>query len=383
MAEWTVVHKLWADDSTLDEIKPMDLDFQWSIGSIGPSTIDYAVSLAEPNMKWGYIGPYRTYWELWNHDIDHAIDAGPHVGYRSVKGSNRLQVMGKSWLHELELRGYPFNPANPNEFLGGTAANDQGIAYQSLKDIAFVIDDVFNLTFSRPNSRLPYGFYTAQPMGIVQGIQIPLGDTETMYDKVSAWSQISPGFEFEIVHDKAMYTYLFSKFPEQCRTDPNSCLHIFDKWIVPTDLVDAEFENDGPEMTHILAQGAGTATRVGRALSYDKSEQIFGRIDGFVDASDVIDQSHINDLAQHRLSKGLYPRHGLPMDARTDNIPDFWTRFEPGLAVWVRQDFENANVNSAWCMNTINLKLDREGEEKVSLIMEEVNEEGRPGVTNG
>jgi hypothetical protein len=71
------------------------------------------------------------------------------------------------------------------------------------------------------------------------------------------------------------------------------------------------------------------------------------------------------------------------MEVRTDEIPDFWTTFEPGLPVWVRQDFENANLNSAWVMNTINLKLSREGEEKVSLNMEEINELGRPGTVQG
>jgi hypothetical protein len=369
LAEWTVRTKNHGG-STLAEVRPMGLEFDWNIGSVGPSSIGFNLSLADPSVGWNFAIPYATEWELWNHDYGEPLIAGLMTGRKTRKGSNLLELAGKCYLHYLELRHYPFNPLLPNAFLGGTAVDDQGIAYQANKDVALVIGDVLTKVNARANSLEI--FYDAFEMGIVNGYRIELGDTESIYDKLSTWSQATPGFEFEVDWQKRLFTYADQKFLVSSIDDPGQAVWIFDKWQVPTDVTDVELEDEGPEFTHLLASGAGTATQTMVAMSHVAAEQDYYRLDGTEDYGDVINQKQLDDIANHRLAKGYKPQHNLPFTIRTDNIPDFWKWFEPGLSIWIREDFEVAGINSPWVMNTISCRVDEEGEEVVNFELEEI-----------
>lgn len=385
MAEYVVIHKEH-DGTVRDEFHPHNLEFSLNLNE--PHEVTYDVPLAYPNMHWGFVGPYRTLFELWNTAYSEPLMAGMHVSDSTTQGEDVIHVSGKDWLHYLQRRHYPYGGVTPegighaNDFLGGTAANEQGIAYQGNLDIATHVANLITITCSRPRSLdiTPAVGLTGQ----VQPYNIELGDTEWIYDKIVTLSEnAQPGFDFWVDYGRTFRLAFPHIYDDRARTDPNYCIHVFDKWIPPTDLIEATFQNDGPEMTHILGVGAGSTGQWAIPFSYKNSEDIFFRLDGVFDAGEVKNLKHLANLTHGAFSKGLYPVHTVPITVRPDVIPDFWGKFRPGEAVWIREDFESRNINTAWQMQRITCRVSREGEESVEINGVEVNERGLPGLYHG
>src|SRR5262249_55495491 len=106
MAEWTVKHRDHKG-RFLDSFKPENLHFQLNLNQ--PDTIDYELSLQDAYE--GFVGPYRTDWELWRDD--RYISGGLHTGVAGGVGDEHVKIAGKSWLHYLERRQWPFS-LSPN-----------------------------------------------------------------------------------------------------------------------------------------------------------------------------------------------------------------------------------------------------------------------------
>jgi hypothetical protein len=380
---WIIVHK--EHDGTIrDILRPMNLEFRLQRNDA--HDITYDISKAEPSMRWSFVGPYRTEWELWLDDK--MITSGWHTQIITKKGEEVIHVAGKGYLNYLQVRHYPFNPDAPNQFIGGTAANNQGVAYQKLDDVANIISEVLEIVLARPNS-MNIHVGALNPLGQVHGLRIELGDTTFVYNHILPLSELHPGFDFWCDIPPAT-----SSVPEfnigtpfvydpRAVTDKTYCIHTFDGYRTPTDVVDVEFDNSGPAMTHILALGQGTSSRLGVALSYDQSEQIFYRIDGTLDESEVMTKKHLTALAQAQLSHDLWPQHLLPLVVKPDEIPGFWEKFIPGEAIWLKENFESNNVDNACVINQIHGIVTDQGDCTVELAIEDIHKYGNPGTVRG
>jgi hypothetical protein len=390
MPEYLIKH-FEHDGSLRDEFHPHNLEFSLNLNE--PHDVTYDAPLALPTMRWGFVGPYRTTFELWREGFGEPLVAGLHTSDTTTKGEDVIHIAGKDWLHYLQRRHYPdggfkYIPGKIPPFDIEGHAND--FAYESSTGQAYALnatigDHLFNILnmvmvqeFSCPIN------VNVAPFGPKINYTIEMGDLETIFDKIATLAEnAETGFDFWIRWDKEFLCAFPHVFPEAARTSPGSCIHVFDKWIPPTDLIQAEFTNDGPEMTHIVGVGAGSSVSLRFPLIYKKSAEIFYRLDGVFDAGEIKNSKHLYNLTQGAFSKGLYPIHTVPITCKPNEIPDFWGKFRPGEAIWIREDFESRNINTAWQMTQITCRVDAEGEESVEINGTEINERGKPGVYGG
>jgi hypothetical protein len=391
MAEWLIRH-LEHDGSIIDEFKPLNLNFNLVIDDA--DDVSYDISLAEPTMRWFLMGPKRTDFMLLR---DHqTIIAGIHSFSGSRRGSELVNAQGKSWLWYLQNRHYPFDAADPTRYLGGTASQTAHLGYQAFDHPGRIISDLLDITLARPNSLdLHYGLPDAGPK---IGFNLQLADTESIYDKIKSLSEMGgsgegdeAGFNFDVNPDKEFKIWFPQRFPNAARKDPSACIHTFDDITPPTELVDAEFQNHGPDMTHILTQGAGTGIK-NPARSYspsDDTQVIFRRWDGTASWSDIQSGYYTDkgkrftDMSQMHFSAAAYPQISLPITVKPEAIPNFWTTFKPGLAVWVNLNFEVRRVQQPFKINQMQCVVDNEGNEQVTLDVEQIMPLGHLGVNDG
>jgi hypothetical protein len=388
MAKWTVQHKY--KDTVLDTFKPLNLNFTLVIDEA--DDISYDISLAEPTMRWTLVGAKRTDYYLYRDG--QLITAGFHSYTGSTKGSELLNIQGKSWLWYLQNRHYPFNPSHATDFLGGTATEKMGLGYQNFATPGKIITDIMTKTLSRPNSLGITGYSSLPAAGPKMGFSIPLGDTESIYDKIKQLSDMTTsgegddgGFNFDVLANKQFKMWVPSRFPNAARSSPSGCIYNFNQHThtVPTDMVTAEFQNNGPDFTHLFAEGAGTSEKYrGYALSPDdETQEIFRRWDGNISFSDVKDPKRLMTLAQMHLSAGLYPQISVPLTVKPDNIPGFWTKFQPGEAVWIDLDMGGRRIDGGYKINQMRCTVDAEGNETVDLDTQSIMPLGRPGMIEG
>lgn len=387
MAEAIIRH--FEHDGTLrDTFRPENP--HWIMRLDEPSDIDYEVSLAMPSMRHGFVGPYRTDWQL---EVDgNIVEAGLHTPYERSGESEAKKIAGKSWLHYLERRHYPFDPQAPNTFRHGlpttTATYPQtGVAFSAYQqDAANIISDLLDITLARPNS-LDI-FFAAITTGNVHNFRIDLGDTESIYDKIKGLSDEEPQFNFRITPDTRQF-FIYSEhiYLDGAETDPTQNLWVFDDRDPDNGVLDINFINDGPRYTHLIGYGAGTASRLGVALGYPHNQAIYRRLDGTEDYGNVVNRTQLTNRAQRDLSFGLYPQHELTLtinpDAPRFEGEDFWKWTFPGESIWIRWDLESAFINHGYVIVEMDCTIDNEGNPTVQFGLNEINPLGRPGVRQG
>jgi hypothetical protein len=346
-------------------------------------------------MRWFFMGPKRTDWLLLRDG--QVISAGIHSYSASKRGSELVNAQGKSWLWYLQNRHYPYNAKDPNRWLGGdllpyrnNLIRKPNLGYQAYDHPGVIITDLLDIVLSRGDS-LQGIHYSLPNAGPKVFFSIQLGDTEDIFSKIKQLSDMGTsgegedgGFHFRINPDKEFKIYFPSRYPKSARTDPGSCIWTFDDLVPPTEIVEVEFQNNGPEMTHILANGSGTAVRNPyRSLGDHQTPGVFRRWDGSASWSDVQDGKQLTNLAQMHYSAAMYPAITLPIKVKPEAIPGFWDNFKPGLAVWVNLDFEVRRVTQGFKINTMHCTVDSEGNEEVDLNVEQIMPLGFVGINMG
>lgn len=390
MAEWKVVHLDHAGVH-VDEFRPLNLNFNLMIDEA--DDISYDISLAEPKMRWFLVGPKRTDFLLKRDD--QVLMAGIHSYSGSKRGSELVNMQGKSWLWYLQSRHYPYDATDANKYLGGdllpyrsNKIRKPNLCYMNFDHPGRIIEDLLDITLARPNSLdLHYGLPDAGPK---QHYSIELRDTESIFDKIKQLSDAGAsgegddgGFNFDVNPDKEFKIWYPSRFPKAARTDPGSCIWTFDDIGPETEMVEAEFQNNGPEMTHILTEGSGTAITKPLVRSFgpsDDTQTIFRRWDGSASWSDVRDKKQFNSMSQMHYSAAMYPQINLPLTVKPEKIPGFWEIFKPGLAVWMNLNFEVRRVTQGFKINQMQCTVDSEGNEEVTLDLEQIMPLGNVGI---
>lgn len=378
-----VRHRDW-DGTIRDEFRP--LNPVWELKNNEPHTISYDISLAEPTMRWGFIGPKRTTWELWVGDI--FVTAGIHSYLGTKRGEEVCHVQGLGWLWYLQNRHYPFNGLNPNQFLHleGVTSSQPGYAYIADKDPALIITDLLDITLARPNS-LDFT-YSLDPVGVHHVFTVELADTTSLFDMINNFAEAEPGgFDFYATRDREFRMAAPSVYRENgidFPTDPANTLWVFDHNIHPELLTESEFENNGPEGTHIMGMATGTASQMVRSYGADgTNQQIFKRWDMTVEFPDVTTERQLVNRTQAHFSRGLYPQHNLPITVKADEIDQFWIIFTPGDVIWLRQNYEAQNIDGAYIMDTIRGHANSQGEVIAEIEVEQANPTGAPGTEQG
>lgn len=390
MAVWTVKH-LDHGGGELDVFKPQNLQFNLMIDEA--DDISYDIPLADPKMRWMLVGPKRTDFLLKRDD--QVLIAGIHSYSGSKRGSELANMQGKSWLWYLQNRHYPYDRTDPNRWLGGdllplrfNTVRKPNLCYQGYDHPGRIITDLLDIILARPNSLdLHYSLPDAGPKMV---FDIQMRDTEPVFDKIKQLSDMGTsgegeegGFNFDVNPDKEFKIWFPSRFPKAARTDPGACIWKFDDIGPETELIEAEFQNNGPAMTHLMSEGSGTAITKPLLRTFgssDETQTIFRRWDGTSSWNDVRDEKHFHSLSQMHYSAAMYPQITLLLTVKPEKIPGFWDLFKPGLAVWVNLDFEIRRVQQGFKINQMQCQVDEEGNEQVTLDVEQIMPLGNVGV---
>jgi hypothetical protein len=206
-----------------------------------------------------------------------------------------VKISGKSYLHWLETRGWPYDASLsyvnwPSGFRFKVAAADIG---QIVKDILETVRDLSPNFPSGPGSTLATRSFSldfivdVDEVGKNINFEIDRFDPQTLYDIVTGLGQGADddgGFEFIMTVDKVF------RLAAPSFGDPDS--PVLELAVdVDTNLPNmtaVSQTNTGPEATHVLGVGAGTSNRQGGVNKhFRKNSSIFRRIDKVSDFGDV------------------------------------------------------------------------------------------------
>lgn len=397
---WTVEHyeheyvpdgahssTLQADGSLIQTVRPENLHFVLQLGVLGPGTIDYEVSLdavdgdGDPVVTPDFVGPYRTDFLLKRDDLDDPLMGGMHTQVGGQDGETPIDVVriaGKDWLHYLERRVWPYD-ATKSAVLWPTGLlwDFNAEVGQQVKDILETIRDVSANWPAAPNTLSPNPSYSlgftvdADDTTVSRRITIPKLDATTIYGLVQTYAQMQKGagggFDFYMTWDKIFRLVV----PEI--GDPDS--PVFTLEVDATshfpNMVSAGFTNTGPEATHVLGVGAGTANQQGGINKhFPASSAVFRRLDKVADFGDVTDLLALEAMTALDLAFGSNPVHEIPIEVNPADIPGFWdpdTGARPGRYVAVDYDLGFHQINSTQKIVSMDCTVDTEGEERVVL----------------
>lgn len=396
---WTVEHHeheyvpdgahsstLEADGSLIQTVKPENLHFVLQLGVLGPGQIDYEISIdavddeGDPVVTADFVGPYRTDFHLKRSGLTHPLMAGMHTQVGGQDGEDPIDAVrigGQDWLHYLEKRVWPYDATKsavlwPTGFLWDF--NDE--VGQQIKDILETIRDVSANWPDPPDVLSPNPSYSlgftvdADDTGVSRRITIPKFDATSIYSLIQTYAQARQGyggFDFLMSWDKVFRLVV----PEIGDPDAPVFTLEVDATTHLANMVSAGFTNTGPEATHVLGVGAGTANKQGGINKhFPASSAVFRRLDKVADFGDVTDLAALEAMTALELAFGSNPVHEIPIEVNPADITGFWdpdTGARPGRYVAVDYDLGFHRINSTQRIVSMDCSVDTEGEERVVL----------------
>ena len=371
MASWVIQHKDH-DHNVIHSIEPENLHFAQN--NSAPHEISYEISLDNPvvleenTVEGDAIGEYQHDWQLWRNGVAMDEMAGIITSVHSNQGTNMLEVAGKSWLHYLDRRFYPFDPLDPYAY--------RLSAYQV--DVTSIIHDMISAVQAQPNS-LQYDLSDlVSRTTYVDNMRIEFGDTEMILSKISTMAEGKPGFDFACSSTR-QFQLFYPEFRDP--TDPNQLAgYLFvqnDPEIPATEaipgvadgaLYEADWSSGGPAGTHILGLGAGLASKLGSAWGSQDAQQIFRRLDMSIDFGDVPNRAKLDRLTKGALRAGIGPIRDAPVKVLPEKVVDFWNRYRPGVYYVELASLEGAHgIRGRKKLQQIDCTVSNEGEELVEL----------------
>lgn len=365
-------------------VYPENLSFDDQISGVGNCNFEISFSAEDQDgnlIVTGYdvIGPYRTYYRLRYGDV--AIQAGVITTWHTRLGDDFMSVAGKTWEHFFERWQYPFNPASPNDYVftnsfqndetgvGSGTVTPAGLVYQCYnRDITRILDDILTQTMFIGNRPI----FDLSSLGALSGVktnfQYSLGDTSFMDSLVSDLSGIGDGLDWWISWDMK---FLWASPYRFGNPSAPSIIWTVDTSNQPSNL---EFENVGPAATHILGTGAGLAVSTTLAVAYGEpaSEIEFTRLDESVDFGDVRNAAELDAKTHKRFSKDLNPQHNIPITLDPGRIPNFWSEFRKGRAIYIDYDLIAHKIDSPHQVLSYSTQSSDTGEILVDLTLSQI-----------
>lgn len=364
------------DGGTLGTFLPENFDFTLRMGADGPNEWTHEISLADPGLRRDLIIPYQADWYLSRDGA--SIDAGMVTSVNGRLGDEYFTVAGKNWLHYLERRHYPFMPAyaTGDVIASGTGWSTSSGTMLMFPDTALIEDIVQTILENVRDWDNSYSLdytvtcdYTGcswSPNSPTDGpYTIEFGDTEWIYDKIQALSQLpkeNGGFEFEITPAKVFRLYYPGKAAEGIanwifRYEPDGS----------TSVLDLEYTNTGPDGTHYLVTGAGVVYKDTRVRHFRENSAVYRRLDATAEFSNVKSDTMLSGLASEALSFGANPVHEITMSVNAEAVPDFWQIIFPGAYIYVKFDLGFHQIDSIQKVVSMDCHITNEGEETVTL----------------
>lgn len=329
----------------------------------GSGNVSYQISFSAIDVDgnpivtgYDFIGPYRTYYRLRYGDI--CIQAGVITSLNTNLGDDFMSVSGKTWENFLERWQYPFDPrvdhvndyVFTNSFLndeitGSGGLTPPGFVYQGYqRDVIRILSDILSTTMNVPNRKIFDLSLLANLSGLKTNYQFSLGDTSYMNSLIDDLAGTGVGFDWWISWDQKVYWASPYRFG-----DPgNPTIAYTVDSTTPLENGALGFQNDGPVATHELGTGTGLAsqTRLGYAVGYAPAQQEYTRLDTTNDYGDIRNQAQLINRTQKQFSLDLQPQHTIPLKLDPNQIPDFWSTFRKGRAIWIDADLVSHRIDS-------------------------------------
>lgn len=390
---WHVKHKLYETGALIADLRPENLQFQ--LNREPPHTIQYELSLSRPEVEHDFVGPYRTFFELW-HGND-GILAGPHTHMDVGLEDDFCTVQGKDWFHLLERTQYPFDPrpdppytpSHVNDYVIGSPA--QGFAYETAStDVTDVLAAIFDVAVGMIPKHFQFTYPTlAANLGIPVNFSLGLADSTSLADIIGQLADSYPGFVYEMLFERELRLYSPHKYNEDAG---NLALTIAQRKAACNYAIDStnmqgveelHFANEGPAATHLFGKGPGlNQSNYGSALGYAPAQAIYGRLDDTVDFQEVPNRTEVISRNRKRFNAMVNPQHEITLKMNPDRIPNFWTLIQPGYALWLDVDLIAHQIQSAQEIVNMNCSVTNEGDASVDFGLEQVYS-GTTGVEEG
>lgn len=317
--------------------------------------------------------------------VETPIMAGFIKSTNGAKGRDFMKVNGVDWMGYFDRRQIPFNPlATPDqqatENFFGPSTPPTGYSYQVAgRDIFRIVHDILEFVLSKPRS-LPLDISDPGTtfMGVVINYALALGDTSTALNLITGLSEYWPGFDFLIGYNRNFEVWTPARFGDPDDTansgpDGDNIAYAFgDDFNHP--VMDVEYTNNGVQATHLLGTGAGsTANRVAKAIGAGDIQRQFWRLD---DSIDFGDQAKTQAIVAARTRREFIFKHRelheieLTIDPST--VEDFHNVIKVGYAIWLRDDLQFHEIDSAQKVVSIEMTVDNEGDRTAVLGLNQI-----------
>lgn len=394
MATWTVEHyeheftaivvgdpEIEENGALINTVAPENLHFVWQLAELGPSEIDYEVSLTatdtitdDPVVSLDFVRPYFQDFALYR-DAQ-LLMGGMITGLNIEAGGECVKIAGKDWLHYLERRMWPYDATLsyvnwPTGFRFKVTAAEIG---QIVTDVIETVRDVSG-NYPGPPNDLTFPSYSLKfvvdcdDTTVNRNYEISAFETSNVYDLVRSLSQMDKddgGFDFYMTPDRPPATTFRLVYPEIGNPAvPIYTLEI-DEPTAFANMLELGYTDSGPEASHVLGVGAGQATRAG---GVNKHLRIVSartrRLDKSGDFGDVKNLGTLESKTLAELNRAWRSIHEIPILVDPATIPNFWTVTQPGEYIMVDYDLFGHHVNSVQKIVSMDVTVDLEGNERV------------------
>lgn len=376
---WHVIHKTHGG-SNVAQFAPQNLSFTLNKGENGPHDVSYEASRGQDAVFPGFVGPYVTDFELWRDE--QKLITGMHTALNVESGQESVAITGKSFLHYLERRIWPFDSSDVNLWRLGlhlSAASNNvpptGYSYyETLVEVKDVLKDMLDVILMDDNC-LDFTYNIPGIGHTLETFSIGLPDNESILSKIKTLSQEDPGeFDFWMDANKVFRVRPGRQYDLAVVNDPQLAEHIFDASFPESGFMSVSFTNTGPDATWLLGQGEAVLPASTR--QYVPASEQFRRLDNSVSFGYVPSTTRVSRLTRKALLFGLNPVHEITLVVAPEKVRDFWTRFVPGKAIWIRADMEGWIVDSAQEIVSIQCNVDLNGNEEVTFALNQIYDVG-------
>lgn len=385
MGSFLVYHKDARTAIVTGQYVPENLAF--SLRNSEPGTISYEIPLSEPFLTKDQFAPYRTDWYLYRagtgpggYDL---IEAGIMTDVNLSGDRDSVLVTGKSMLHYLERRTYPFDPVayvTDHDWVSWpkqwpTAQGDAGT------DLTTIVQAILQAMLDASPNTLPITFSNV-PTGSLGFYKIFPADQTTIFEHIQKLAGMEDGFEFELVPQSLQFK-MYS--PDRDTFQP-----VYRFTISGTEadgqVTLADWTNSGPASTYFIGYGAGSKIKKGAISTYLPSEELYRRLDRTEDFGEISSQDMMDRVSASQGYQDRFPQKKLSLSILNPEFlaTNFYTAGRPrsliGQRVHFTFDFINYHkVDADYRVIALNWDVDEGTNEIVEWELEMVNDANTTG----
>lgn len=407
LADWFVKFRDWSSGKYVGEYSLLNPTAE--IRNSEPGGFSGEIALGQKRRGSTTLGitrdqfiPFATHYELWRQSSGNGvcISAGMLASINLQKNRDTVLVAGKDWIHYLQRRLYPFDPA---AYLAGgwtrwprrwpDIRGTHGPAQSSSPvDVSIVVRQLIQtITREEPTEEPPIGYtwpasQNADVFGAIPITQnIPLtgntvryviypGDPTTIYDHITRLSEMTEkGFEFDI-GPISMEFRLWSPRRNHTQTIPVYTFRATDDEESGA-MTEFDWTNDGPEGTYLVGLGAGEH-KAGATWTTERNVTEFSRLDKAYDFGQIPNTDMLLQMLQDQ--DDLHPQKKLAIQLLNPEFLslNFYTGDRPrallGARIRVVHDFAPLHtVDAQFWINNITWNVDDSTNEWVDLEIQQ------------